>query len=211
VRHEPALLLGIVAAVFVALGAAPKADRVTWLLENAPVLVAAPLLVATRRRFPLTPLAYRLIFLHALVLMVGGHWTYERVPLGEWARGAFGLARNPYDRLGHFVQGFVPAILAREGLRRMTPLRGGWLAFLVVCVCVAISAAWELFEWLAAVVLGQGADAFLGTQGDPWDTQADMSLALVGAVLAVALLSRLHERQVLRLLQPLERPSSVST
>jgi putative membrane protein len=204
-RNEPALLLAVVAIVFVALGIAPKADRVTWLLENLPVLVAAPLLVATRRRFPLTPLAYRLMFVHALILMVGGHWTYERVPLGNWARDAFGLARNPYDRLGHFVQGFVPAILAREVLRRTSPLRGRWLAFLVVCTCLAISAAYELFEWLAAVALGQGADAFLGTQGDPWDTQKDMALALAGAVLALALLSRVHERQLARLSSPAAR------
>ena len=128
--------------------------------------------------------------------MVGGHWTYERVPLGNWARDAFGLARNPYDRLGHFAQGFVPAILAREVLRRATPLRGGWLAFLVVCVCLAISAAYELVEWRTAVAKGEAAEAFLGTQGDPWDTHWDMATALIGAVAAQLLLSRRHDQEL---------------
>ena len=175
-------------------GWAPK-DRFTWILEVAPVLIGAPILVATRRRFPLTPLLYRLLFVHALVLMVGGHYTYAEVPLGFWVQDALGLARNHYDRLGHFAQGFVPAVLAREILRRKTPLRpGGWLFFLVTCVCLAFSAFYELIEWWTALAAGEGASAFLGTQGDPWDTQWDMFLALIGATTAQLVLGRAHER-----------------
>jgi putative membrane protein len=157
--------------------------------------------VVTRRRFPLTPLAYRLIFLHSGILMLGGHYTYAEVPLGFWMRDAFGLARNHYDRIGHFAQGFVPAILAREILLRKTPLKpGGWLFFLVTCVCLAISACYEFIEWWTALASGSGADAFLGTQGDPWDTQWDMFLCLLGALTAQLTLSRLHDRQLARLL-----------
>src|SRR5436309_852229 len=150
-RREPAVLLvlGLLALAVSAVGAhEPR----TWVLEVFPILLGVPLLIATRRRFPLTPLAYRLVFLHALVLMVGGHYTYAEVPLGFWVRDLLGLARNHYDRLGHFVQGFVPAVLAREVLRRQLRLPpGGWLFFLVTCVCLAISAAYELVEWLTAV------------------------------------------------------------
>lgn len=189
-------------ALLVVSGIAPK-DRFTWILEVAPVLAAVPVLVLTARRFPLTPLAYRLIFLHALVLMLGGHYTYAEVPLGYWVRDALGLARNHYDRLGHFLQGFVPAILAREILRRRTPLApGGWLFFLVTCVALAISALYELVEWLAAVTSGSAAAAFLGTQGDVWDTQWDMFLALLGALAAQILLSRRHEKALARLAAP---------
>jgi len=194
--REPAVLLGLCAAGLVLSGIGPK-DRFTWLLEVAPVLVAGPLLVATRRRVPLTPLAYRLIFLHALVLMLGGHYTYAEVPLGEWARDLLGFSRNHYDRLGHFVQGFVPAILAREVLLRRTPLRrGGWLFTLTTAVCLAISALYELLEWGTAVATGTAADAFLGTQGDVWDSQWDMFLALVGALTAQVLLARRHDREL---------------
>ena len=197
--REPALLLAAVALVLVWSGVGPT-DRVTWLLEVAPVLLAAPILVATRKRFPLSDLALRLLALHALVLMVGGHWTYARVPLGFWAQDLFDLSRNPYDRLGHFAQGFVPAIVAREILLRTSPLRRGrWLFFLVTCVCLAISAAYELVEWWVAVLAGQAADAFLGTQGDPWDTQWDMFLALCGAIAAQLLLGREHDRSLARL------------
>jgi putative membrane protein len=165
----------------------------------APVLVGAPLLAATRRRFRLTPLAYRLLFLHAGVLMLGGHYTYARVPLGERLRRAFGLRRNPYDRIGHFAQGFVPAIVAREVLLR-SPLRPGrWLFFLDTCVCLSISAAYELLEWAVAAATGEAAENFLGTQGDPWDTQWDMATALLGAVSAQLLLVRAHDRQIARL------------
>ena len=180
-------------------GVGPR-DRYTWFLEIAPILVAVPILVLTASRFPLTPLAYRLLFLHAIVLMVGGHYTYAEVPLGFWFRDLLGLARNHYDRLGHFAQGFVPAILVREVLRRKTPLPpGGWLFFLTTCVCLAISAAYEFVEWGTALLSGEAAMAFLGTQGDVWDTQWDMFLALIGALAAQLLLSRLHERQLERL------------
>lgn len=167
------------------------------MLEVAPILVAVPILLATYRRFPLTPLAYRLIFLHACILMVGGHYTYAEVPLGYWIKDAFGFARNHYDRIGHFAQGFVPAILAREILLRKTPLKsGGWLFFLVTCVCMAISAFYEFIEWWTALASGAAADAFLGTQGDPWDTQWDMFFALVGSLAAQLSLSRLHDREI---------------
>ena len=195
-RREPLVLLVLGLAALVASGVGPR-DRFTWLLEVAPVLIGAPLLVGTYRRFPLTPLLYRLLFVHALILILGGHYTYAEVPLGFWVRDALGLARNHYDRLGHFAQGFVPAILAREILLRRSPLRPGpWLFFLVVCVCLAFSAFYELIEWWTAVATGEGATAFLGTQGDPWDTQWDMFLALCGALLAQLLLARVHDRQL---------------
>lgn len=188
-------MLLLVGALLLALSAIHPRDGFTWALEVAPILIGVPLLVATRRRFPLTPLAYRLLFVHALILMVGGHYTYAEVPLGWWAARALGLARNHYDRLGHFAQGFVPAIVAREILLRRSPLGPGkWLFFLVACVCLAISATYELVEWWTALATGEGATAFLGTQGDPWDTQWDMFLALVGALTAQALLARRHDR-----------------
>jgi putative membrane protein len=198
-RREPAILLlaTIVALIVSRVGALEPG---TWLLEVAPILIVAPILVLTARRFPLTPLVYRLLFVHALILMLGGHYTYAKVPLGFWAKDAFGLARNHYDRLGHLAQGFVPAMLAREVLLRRSPLtRGKWLGFLVVCVCLALSATYELIEWLAAVLGGSAADAFLGTQGDVWDTQWDMFMALIGATSALLLLSRVHDRQIARL------------
>ncbi len=188
------LAAGIVALVVSAIG--PK-DRFTWFLEVAPVLIGAPILAATYRRFPLTPLLYRLLLLHAVILMVGGHYTYAEVPLGFWMQKAFGFARNHYDRIGHLAQGFVPALLAREVLlRRAVVRRGGWLLVLVTCVCLALSAAYELVEWWTAVATGEAATAFLGTQGDPWDTQWDMFLALVGALAAQLLLATLHDRQI---------------
>ena len=200
--REPAILLALVGCALVVSGIAPH-DRLTWWLEVAPVLIGAPVLIATRRRFPLTPLLYRLLFAHALILVAGGHYTYARVPLGEWARHLFDLARNPYDRLGHFAQGFVPAILAREVLVRRSPLRrGGWLVLTVTSVCLAFSALYELIEWWSALLWGGSAEAFLGTQGDVWDTQWDMFLALCGALAAQALLSRLHDRQLSRLEGP---------
>ncbi len=170
-------------------------DRLTWCLEIAPFLIAAPVLLATYRRMPLTHLVYALIAIHACVLFLGGHYTYAEVPLGFWVARALGWTRNNYDRLGHFFQGFVPALVTREVLLRTTPIgRGGWLVFLTICVCLAGSALYELIEWGAAVALGQGADAFLGTQGDPWDTQVDMATALVGAILALTFLSGAHDR-----------------
>lgn len=198
-RREPFVLLLLALFALVVSGIGPK-DRATWILEVAPVLIGAPILVATARRFPLTPLLYRLLFFHALVLVLGGHYTYAEVPLGEWAKEAFGFARNHYDRLGHVTQGFVPAILAREILLRRSPLRPGvWLRLSVTSVCLAFSALYELIEWATALLSGEGATAFLGTQGDIWDTQWDMYLALCGALLAQALLSRLHDRQLARL------------
>jgi putative membrane protein len=175
-------------------------DLATWAMEVAPVVVVLPLLWATRGRFPLTPLLYALIFVHAAVLVLGGHYTYARVPLGFWMQEAFGLARNPYDGIGHFMQGFVPAIAARELLLRHTGLqRGAWLFAVVVLTCLGISAIYELIEWGAAVAIGQGADEFLGTQGDAWDTQKDMALAGVGALAAQLALARWHDRQLARL------------
>ena len=198
-RREPAILL-VAAIVLLALSRIGALEPGTWLMEVAPILIVAPILVLTARRFPLTPLVYRLLFVHALILMVGGHYTYAKVPLGFWAQDAFGLARNHYDRLGHLAQGFVPAMLTREVLLRRSPLeRGKWLGFLVVCVCLALSATYELIEWLAAVLGGSAADAFLGTQGDVWDTQWDMFMALVGAITSLLLLSRVHDRQLERL------------
>ncbi|MBI5074017.1 MAG: DUF2238 domain-containing protein [Nitrospirae bacterium] len=174
----------------------------TWVLEVAPVLIGIPLAVRTFGQFPLTPLLYRLIFLHSLVLMLGGHYTYANVPLGFWMQDLFHFSRNHYDRIGHFMQGFVPAILAREVLIRRSPLRPGkWLFFLVVCICLSFSALYELIEWWSALILGQGADAFLGTQGDAWDTQWDMFLALIGAITAQVVLSRLHDRELGRSIQ----------
>jgi putative membrane protein len=195
-RREPAILLvaTIVALIVSRIGAAEPG---TWVLEVFPIFIAIPILVATAKRFPLTPLAYRLLFVHALILMLGGHYTYAKVPLGFWAQDALHLGRNHYDRLGHFAQGFVPAIIAREVLLRRSPLqRGKWLFFLVICVCLAISASYELIEWLAAVLGGSSADAFLGTQGDVWDTQWDMFMAGVGALSALVLLPRVQDRQL---------------
>jgi putative membrane protein len=192
-------LLAVVAAVFLWSGIAPR-DRFTWFLEVLPVLVAAPLLALIWRRFRLTPLAYTLIAGHAIILMVGGHYTYAQVPLFNWLRDALGLTRNHFDRVGHFAQGFVPAIVAREVLLRRTPLRpGGWLFTIVTAICLSISALYELFEWGVAETTGTAADAFLGTQGDFWDTQKDMMMCLIGAVFALALLSRAHDRTLARL------------
>lgn len=158
-----------------------------------------PLLGFTARRYPLTTLLYACVFVHACVLLLGGAYTYARVPLGFQVAEVFGLTRNPYDKIGHFFQGFVPALAAREILLRGGHVRGRrMLAFLVVCVVLAISATYEFIEWGAALALGQGADEFLGTQGDPWDTQSDMLFALIGAVSALLLLSRLHDRQLQR-------------
>jgi putative membrane protein len=197
------MVLLVVALVLLALSRAGALEPGTWVLEIAPIVLVAPVLVITARRFPLTPLVYRLLFVHALILMLGGHYTYAKVPLGFWVQDALGLARNHYDRLGHFAQGFVPAMLAREVLLRRSPLvRGRWLTFLVVCICLALSATYELIEWLAAVLGGSAADAFLGTQGDVWDTQWDMFMALVGATSALLLLSRVHDGQLARLDTP---------
>jgi len=189
-------LVALVLAVLVWSGIRPH-DRFTWFMEVFPVLLGLPVLLATHRRFPLTPLLMVLLAIHACILMLGGKYTYAEVPLGNWVRDAFGLARNHYDRVGHFAQGFVPAILAREILWRRSPLRGSrWLPFVVVSICLAFSACYEFLEWWTALATGEGATAFLGTQGDVWDTQWDMFLALVGATTAMLTLSGLHERQL---------------
>ena len=201
VQRSQALVLAAIALVaLLAWSGAQPYDRPTWALEVFPVVIVLPLLWATYRRFPLTPLLYGCIFLHALVLMLGGAYTYARVPLGFDLAELLGLTRNPYDKIGHFFQGFVPALVAREILLRGQYVRGNkMLAFVVVCVVLAISATYEFIEWGVALALGQGADEFLGTQGDPWDTQSDMFFALIGAVTALLLLSRVHDRQIQRI------------
>jgi putative membrane protein len=186
----------IFSAVLVWSGIGPH-DYPTWLLEVAPAVVAAAVLWFTRERFPLTRLTYTLILIHCIILMIGGHYTYAEVPLGDWIREAFDQTRNNYDKLGHFAQGFVPAIVAREILIRKKVINfPGWRDFLIVCVCLAISAFYELIEWWVALLSEEAADSFLGTQGYIWDTQSDMWLALLGAVSALVLLSRLHDRQL---------------
>jgi putative membrane protein len=172
-------------------------DYPTWWLEVTPALLALAVLIATRTRFPLTPLAYGLILLHAIVLMVGGHYTYAEVPAGDWLRDLVGGERNNYDKLGHLAQGFVPAIVAREILLRNRVVgRRGWLSFLLVCICLAIAAVYELLEWWVALISEEAAESFLGTQGYIWDTQSDIFLAGVGAVLALLTLGRMHDRQL---------------
>lgn len=172
-------------------------DYPTWWLEVLPALIALVLLAATRKRFPLTPMVYTLILVHCVVLMVGGHYTYAEVPLGDWIAEWTGGQRNNYDKLGHFAQGFVPAIVAREVLVRLRVIaRRGWLNFIIVSICLAISAFYELIEWWVALMSREAADAFLGTQGYQWDTQSDMFLALLGASTALLLLSRWHDRQI---------------
>ena len=198
VQRPQALWIGSVALVaLLALSGVRPYDRTTWVLEVFPVVVALPVLWLTYRRFPLTTLVYVCIFLHALVLMTGGAYTYARVPLGFYLADLLDLGRNPYDKIGHFFQGFVPALVAREILIRGRFVHGRrMLVFIVICVVLALSATYELVEWAAAVVLGQGADEFLGTQGDPWDTQSDIFLAFIGAVTALALFARIHNRQI---------------
>lgn len=194
-----ASLAAVVVSVLIISGIAPF-DRLTWVMEVAPVLIALPVLAATRQRFPLTTLLYVLIAAHALVLIAGGTYSYARVPFGFWLQDILGTVRNPYDKIGHFMQGFVPALAAREILIRRSRLAGRKMtAFLCICVAMAISASYELIEWGAALWLGQGADEFLGTQGDPWDTQSDMLMALIGSSAAIALFSGWHDRQLARL------------
>ncbi len=196
-RDHLLLALGVlVLAALVASGIAPY-ERGTWVLEVAPVLLALPVLAFTRQRFPLSTLLYVLIAAHMLVLILGGAYTYARVPLGFWLQDLMGLGRNPYDKIGHFMQGLVPAMVAREVLLRLGYLSSRRMAgFLSICVAMAISAVYELIEWWAALALGQGAEDFLGTQGDIWDTQSDMFLALIGATFAVLLLARWHDSQM---------------
>jgi len=201
-RKEPQILLGLVAAALVVSRIGPY-DPVTWFLEIVPILIIAPILIVTYRKFPLTPLLYRLLFVHALILILGGHYTYARVPVGYWFQDLLDLSRNHYDRVGHLAQGFVPAILVREILLRRSPLvRGKWLFFLTVSVCLAFSAFYEFTEWWAAVAGGEGAENFLGTQGDVWDTQWDMFLAFTGAITSQLILSKIHDRQLEKMQVP---------
>lgn len=199
---RPALLAYAATLVALLIASAIGAlEPATWAMEVAPVVIVLPWMLATARRFPLTPMLYGLIAVHMVVLMVGGHYTYARVPLGFWMEDLFGFTRNHYDRIGHVLQGFVPAIAAREILLRRTPLsapsmRGGWLFLLVTSICLAFSACYELIEWGAAEAMGAGADDFLGTQGDPFDTQKDMFCAWLGAMAAQWLLGRWHDRQI---------------
>jgi putative membrane protein len=199
-RTRSLTLAAFVLLVLLAISSWRPFDRTTWLLEVFPILIALTVMVATYRRFPLTTLLYVLIFAHAVVLMVGGAYTYARVPLGFWMADVLGIHRNPYDKVGHFMQGFVPALVAREIFVRGAYVRGRkMLPFVSLCVVMAISACYELFEWASALALGQGADDFLGTQGDPWDTQSDMFFALIGGSTALLALSRLHDRQLAKL------------
>lgn len=191
------ILAAVVLVLLVGVSGLRPYDRLTWVLEVFPIIVVLPVLFLTYRRFPLTTLLYVLIFVHAVVLMVGGHYTYARVPVGFAIAKFLGLDRNPYDKLGHFAQGLVPAIAAREILVRGRYIRTrGMLAFVVISIVLAISATYELFEWASAVALGQGANEFLGAQGDPWDTQSDMFLALVGGGAALLGLAGYHDRQI---------------
>ncbi|WP_428381463.1 DUF2238 domain-containing protein [Nevskia ramosa] len=201
-RLHTALVL-LVAVALIASAIKPF-DRMTWVMEVLPVVLVAPLLWFSRRRFPLTTLLYVLIAVHALVLIGGGTWTYARVPIGNWVQEVFALSRNPYDKLGHLLQGFVPALATRELLIRHRIVVGHpfIVGLLSVCVAMAISANYELIEWAAAVALGQNADDFLGTQGDQWDTQSDMLMALIGSTLAMLLLARWHDRAIRRLSIP---------
>ncbi|MEW6198243.1 MAG: DUF2238 domain-containing protein [Planctomycetota bacterium] len=195
-RRLPPVLLALFVVALAWSGWKPT-DRFTWVLEVTPAVLGVAVLVGTYRRFQFTSLAYGLMAAHAAILLVGGHYTYLEVPLGHWVREVLNLSRNHYDRLGHLAQGFVPAIVAREVLLRTSPLRrGGWLFFLICCVCLGLSAVYELLEWGVAAATGEAAEAFLAFQGDVWDTQKDMGLALVGAVAAQLLLGRAHDRQL---------------
>ncbi|OMG66370.1 hypothetical protein AUR61_005625 [Stutzerimonas balearica] len=199
-QHRLLAVLGLIVASALGLSAIAPYDRATWLLEVAPVLIAAPVLALSYRRFPLTRLLYLLIAFHALVLILGGAYTYARVPLGFWVQDALQLTRNPYDKLGHFMQGLVPMLVAREILLRNGYLRPGpMLGFLAICVALAISAFYELIEWWVALLAGGGAVDFLGTQGDPWDTQSDMFLALIGACSGLLALAGLQNRQIIEI------------
>jgi len=191
--------MGILTGAVFAWSAFRPHDYSTWFLEIFPILVALPVLVISHQKFPLSTLLYVLIALHAMILMVGGHYTYAEVPLFNWLRDALDLSRNYYDRVGHFTQGFVPAMVAREILiRKKVVMRSKWLFFLICCICLSISACYELIEWWVAVATGEAAEAFLGTQGDVWDTQWDMLLALLGAIIAQLTLAKWHNLQLLQ-------------
>lgn len=195
-RASTLIWLTAFTAVFIWSAIAPK-DYFIWFLEVLPAIIGLLVLAVTYRAFPLTPLAYQLILVHCIILMVGGHYTYAEVPLFDWIRDTFGQQRNNYDKVGHFAQGFIPAIIAREILIRNEAVNGtGWLNLFVISFCLGFSAFYELIEWMVAILSGASADAFLATQGYVWDTQSDMGLALLGAVCALLLLSSFHDRQL---------------
>lgn len=196
-RPQALWIGGAVLVLEILLGLAPRADRLTWAMENFPVWIGLVLLVCTEKKSPVSSLCLGFLALHAVVLMVGGYYTYAKVPLGDWMREWFGFTRNHYDRIGHFAQGFVPALLVRELLLRRAGLaRNWWLPFLTISVCLAFSAFYEFIEWWTALATGDAANDFLGTQGDPWDTQWDMFLAFVGAIVAMLVMSRWHDRSM---------------
>jgi len=196
ILNKSAVWLVIFFAVLIWSGINPK-DQFTWFLEVAPALIALPILIYTRNSFALTSLAYGLILIHCIILMVGGHYTYAEVPLFDWISDWTGAQRNNYDKVGHFAQGFIPTILAREVFIRLSVVKlGAWCNFLAICFALAFSAFYELIEWWVAELTGEDAEAFLGTQGYVWDTQSDMAMALVGAISAILLLSRLHDKQL---------------
>jgi len=201
-RNHLLIFITIIAMLLLVISGIRPYDRTTWLLEVFPIFVVLPVLITTYRKFPLTNLLYALIFIHAVVLMVGGAYTYARVPLGFYLADILHLSRNPYDKIGHFFQGLVPALVARELFVRQNYINGKKiLVFIVVCVVLAISASYELIEWASALMLGQGADEFLGTQGDPWDTQSDMFFALIGSIVALSVFSRLHNREITKIMR----------
>jgi putative membrane protein len=198
-RRETVIFVAVVLFLEIVFGISPRADRMTWALENFPVWIGLAIIPLTDRRFPLSRLCLTLLAIHSLILMVGGFYTYAKVPLGEWAKQAFGLARNHYDRLGHLAQGFIPAILIRELLLRSARVpRSFWLPVLTVACCLAFSAFYEFIEWWTALASGSAATDFLGTQGDPWDTQWDMFCAFCGSILSMLVLSRWHDASMLR-------------
>ncbi|MGV6807608.1 MAG: DUF2238 domain-containing protein [bacterium] len=195
---KTAAWLALFISVLIWSAIAPK-DYYTWILETSPAIIALAILAATRRRFPLTPLAYLLILFHSIILMIGGHYTYAEVPLFDSLGELFGWQRNNYDKVGHFVQGFVPALIAREILVRRSVIPvAGWRNFFIVCFCLGFSAFYELIEWWVALLSDQAAESFLGTQGYVWDTQSDMAWALTGAILSLIVLSKMHDRQLQR-------------
>jgi putative membrane protein len=188
-------LLAVVLAFWAWSGIKPLDTRLTWVLETLPFMIALPVMLLTYKKFPLTNLAYTLIAIHAMILMLGGHYSYAKVPIGFWMEDWFGWTRNNYDKIGHFMQGFGPAIYSREIIARTSPLkRGKWLGFMSVAVPLAFSALYEIFEWLASLSNPADTEAFLGTQGDIWDTQSDMLWCLIGSIVALILLTRLHNR-----------------
>lgn len=201
-RHDYIHILMLVAlAICLTISGINPYDRTTWILEIFPIAIAVPILLVTYKKFPLTELLYWCIFFHALVLILGGAYSYARVPFGFMLQDWFDLSRNPYDKIGHFMQGFVPALVAREILIRKHVVNSSkMLVFIILCIVLAISATYELIEWIAALILGQGADEFLGTQGDPWDTQSDMFLALAGGIAALILFSHWHNLQIRKLI-----------